>query len=220
MSQTSIPSAAIQAFKASIHGEVIGQRDEGYEHARKVWNAWVDKHPALIVRCADVSNVIAAMHFARRHDLTVAVRGGGHDLAGHGVCDDGLVIDLSRMKGIQVDPQQRIARAEPGLTNAEFLRATQSFGLAAPTGIVGHVGLSGLTLAGGEGWLSGSFGLVIDNLLAVEIVTADGRLLTASANEHPDLFWAVRGGGGNFGVVTAFTYRLHPLTQVYELPSS
>jgi len=144
----------------------------------------------------------------------LAVRGGGRDLAGHGVCDDGLVIDLSQMKGIQVDPQQLIARAEAGLTNAEFLQATQPFGLATTTGTVGHVGLSGLTLGGGEGWLAGRFGLTIDNLLAVEIVTADGSLLTASATEHPDLFWAVRGGGGNFGVVTAFTFQLHPVAQV------
>ena len=209
-----ISQAALQQFEANFHGEVVGSNDESYESARKVWNALVDKHPAFIARCVNVSDVIAAFQFACGQDLTVAVRGGGHDLAGHGVCDDGLVIDLSQMKGIQIDSERRIARTQPGLTNAEFLQATQQFGLAAPTGIVGHVGLSGLTLGGGEGWLAGRFGLVIDNLLAVEIVTADGSLLTANANEHPDLFWAVRGGGGNFGIVTAFTFQLHPLTRV------
>ena len=214
MFDRAINAEAFQHFKASLHGEVIGPNDEGYENARRVWNGMVDKHPALIVRCVDVLDVMSAVRFARRHDLTVAVRGGGRSLAGHGVCDDGLVIDLSQMKGIQVDPQQRLARAEPGLTNEEFLQATQPFGLATTTGTAGHVGLSGLTLGGGEGWLAGRFGLTIDNLLEVEIVTADGSLLTASTNEHPDLFWAVRGGGGNFGVVTAFTFQLHPVAQV------
>jgi FAD/FMN-containing dehydrogenase len=214
MSHSTLHPTILQDFKTSMHGEVINPADADYDNARRVWNGWIDKHPALIARCADVSDVINAIKFARRHDLTVAVRGGGHDLAGHGVCDDGLVIDLSQMKGIQVDPKQHRAHAQPGLTNAEFLRASQPFGLATPTGIVGHVGLSGLTLGGGVGWLSGRFGLMIDNLLAVEIVTADGKLLTASAMEHSDLFWAVRGGGGNFGVVTDFTFQLHPVTQV------
>src|SRR5579884_3625413 len=214
MSHTPIHPKALQNFKASLHGEVIGPNDEDYESARRVWNAMVDKHPALIVRCVDASDVISAVQFARMQEIEVAVRAGGHDLAGHGVCDDGLVIDLSQMKSIHVDPQQRIARAEPGLTNAEFLRATQQFVLATPPGIVGHVGLAGLTLGGGYGWLSGRYGLTIDNLLAVEIVTADGNLLMASATEHPDLFWAVRGGGGNFGIVTAFTFQLHPLVRV------
>jgi hypothetical protein len=214
MFYTSINPRALQDFKASLHGGVIDPNDEGYESARRVWNGMVDKHPALIVRCVDVSDVIRAVQFARRQDLTVAVRAGGHDVSGHGVCDDGLVIDLSQMKDIQIDSEKRMARAEAGLTSGEFLRATQSFGLAIPTGVFSTVGLSGLTLGGGIGWLSSRYGLTIDNLLAVEMVTADGTLLTISATEHLDLFWAVRGGGGNFGVVTALTFQLHPLTQV------
>jgi FAD binding domain/Berberine and berberine like len=214
MFSTSINPKALQDFKASLHGEVIGPNDEGYESARRVWNGMVDRHPALIVRCVDVSDVISAVQFARGQDLTVAVRAGGHDVSGHGVCDDGLVIDLSLMKGIQVDPEKHIARAEAGLTSGEFLREAQTFGLALPTGVFSTVGLSGLTLGGGIGWLSSRYGLTIDTLLAVEVVTADGRLLTASASEHPDLFWALRGGGGNFGVATAFTFQLHPLAQV------
>lgn len=214
MSHTPLHPTALQDFKASLHGEVIGPHEEGYDSARHVWNGMVDRHPALIVRCVDVSDVIRVVQFARSHDLTVAVRAGGHDVSGHGVCDDGLVIDLSQMKGIQVDPEKRVARAEAGLTSGEFLRATQPLGLALPTGVFSTVGLSGLTLGGGIGWLSSRYGLTIDNLLAVEMVTADGSLLTASANEHPDLFWAVRGGGGNFGVVTALTFQLHPLAQV------
>jgi FAD/FMN-containing dehydrogenase len=214
MSSTPIYLQALKAFKASLHGKLIGPNDEEYEHARRVWNGWADRHPALIVRCVDASDVISAVQFARHHDLTVAVRGGGHDVSGHGVCDDGLVIDLSPMKGIRVDPEKRVAHAEAGLTSGEFLRATEPFGLALPTGVFSTVGLSGLTLGGGIGWLASRYGLTIDNLLAVEIVTADGDLLTASATEHPDLFWAVRGGGGNFGVVTALTFQLHPVAQV------
>jgi FAD binding domain/Berberine and berberine like len=214
MFDTGINPATLQDFKASMHGNVIAQGDGGYDNARRVWNGSIDRHPALIAYCANVSDVIAAVQFARSQNLPVAVRGGGHDVAGHGVCDDGLVIDLSQMKGIQIDPEQRIARAEPGLTSGEFLREIQQSGLAIPTGVFSSVGISGLTLGGGIGWLSGKYGLTIDNLLAVDIVTADGTLLTASATEHPDLFWAVRGGGGNFGVVTAFTFQLHPLAQV------
>jgi FAD/FMN-containing dehydrogenase len=214
MHPTSINPRDLQDFKASVHGKVIGPNDEDYQSARRVWNGRIDRHPALIVRCIDVSDVISAVQFARGHDLTVAARGGGHDVGGLGTCDDGLVIDLSRMKEIQVDPQKCIARAQAGLTSGEFLRATQPSGLALPTGVFSTVGLSGLTLGGGIGFLSSRLGLTIDNLLSVEIVTADGNLLTASATEHPDLFWAVRGGGGNFGVVTAFTFQLHPLAQV------
>lgn len=214
MFHTMINPTTLQNFKARLHGELISPGDEGYESARRVWNGMVDRHPALIVRCTNVSDVIRAVQFAHSQDLSVAVRAGGHDVAGHGICDDGLVIDLSLMKGIQVDPQQRIARVEPGLTSGEFLHATQQFGLAIPTGVFSSIGLSGLTLGGGIGWLSAKYGLTIDNLLVVEIVTADGSLLTASATEHPDLFWAVRGGGGNFGVVTALTFQLHPLAQV------
>jgi FAD/FMN-containing dehydrogenase len=224
MTHTPIHSKALQNFQSSLHGEVIGPGDEHYENARKVWNGTIDRRPAIIVRCVNVSDVINAVQFARSQNLPVAVRGGGHDVAGHGVCDDGLVINLSQMKGIQVDPEQCFARAEPGLTSGELLSEIQQFGLAMPTGVFSTVGISGLTLGGGVGWLSGKYGLTIDNLLSVEIVTADGSLLTANSTEHSDLFWAVRGGGGNFGVVTAFTFRLHPLAQVlagnviYPLP--
>ncbi|SRR6266487_57578 len=214
MTDTTINSRTLHDFKASLHGHLISPGDQDYESARRVWNGIVDRHPALIVRCAGTSDVMYAIQFARAQRLTLAVRGGGHDVSGHGVCDDGLVIDLSLMKGIQVDPEKRIARAEAGLTSGEFLRETQKFGLALPTGVFSTVGLSGLTLGGGIGWLSSRYGLTIDNLLAVEMVTADGNTLTASASEHPDLFWALRGGGGNFGVVTAFTFQLHPLAQV------
>ena len=214
MSHTPIHPTALQDFKASLHGEAIGPHDADYDNARRVWNGLADKHPALIARCVDVADVIAAVQFAHDQHLEVAVRGGGHDVAGHGTCDDGLVIDLSLMKGIQVDLEKRIARAEPGLTSGEFLRETQQFGLAIPTGVFSTIGLSGLTLGGGVGWLSARYGLTIDNLLEVDIVTAGGTLLMASATHHPDLFWAVRGGGGNFGVVTALTFQLSSLATV------
>jgi len=214
MSHTPIHPTALQDFKASLHGEAIGPHDADYDNARRVWNGLADKHPALIARCVDVADVIAAVQFAHDQHLEVAVHGGGLDVAGHGTCDDGLVIDLSLMKGIQVDLEKRIARAEPGLTSGEFLRETQQFGLAIPTGVFSTVGLSGLTLGGGVGWLSAKYGLTIDNLLAVDIVTAGGTLLMASATQHPDLFWAVRGGGGNFGVVTALTFQLYSLATV------
>jgi FAD binding domain len=211
MLNRAIKSEALQGFKEHLHGELIGPGDGGYESARRVWNGMIDKYPALIARCSGVSDVVRAIQFARCHHLPVAVRGGGHSYAGNGTCDGGLVIDLSPMKHVQVDPAKRIAWAQAGLTLGELIRETQSFGLALPVGTASDTGLSGLTLGGGLGWLMGKYGLTIDSLLAVEIVKADGCVLQASATENADLFWAVRGGGGNFGVVTAFAFHLHPV---------
>jgi len=171
----------------------------------------IDRRPALIARCSGVADVIEAVNFARDHALPVAVRGGGHNVAGLAVCDDGLMIDLSALKGIHIDPQRHIARAQPGVLWGELDRESQLFGLATPGGFVSTTGIAGLTLGGGFGWLSRKHGFTVDNLLAVDVVTADGRFLTASQDEHPDLFWGVRGGGGNFGVATSFQYQLHPV---------
>jgi FAD/FMN-containing dehydrogenase len=205
---------AVATLASHLRGEVIQPGDPGYDDARRVWNGMVDRHPALIVRCAGVADVLAAVAFAGDAGLPVAIRGGGHSAAGNGVCDDGIVIDLSRMKGMRVDPVARTARAEPGLTWGEFDAETQVFGLATTGGIVSTTGIAGLTLGGGIGWLMRKHGLTCDNLLAADIVLADGRFLHASETEHPDLFWALRGGGGNFGIVTSFHYQLHPVDQV------
>jgi FAD/FMN-containing dehydrogenase len=194
-----------------FQGALVGPEDAGYDAARAVWNGMVDKHPALIAFCTSAEDVAIALDFAQRRALPIAVRAGGHNIAGCSVCDDGLVIDLSRMKAIAVDPERRVARAEAGLNLGEFDAATQRFGLATTMGVNSDTGIAGLTLGGGLGRLARKHGLACDNLLAAELVTADGRRLRASAAEHADLFWALRGGGGNFGVVTAFEYRLHPL---------
>ena len=201
-------------FAAGIQGEVIGPADTAYETARRVWNGMIDRYPALIVRCAGPGDVRRALDFARSQDLLVALRGGGHNVAGNGTCDGGMVIDLGPMKTIAVDPVRRTVRAGPGLTWGELDRATQTAGLALPGGIQSTTGIAGFTLGGGFGYLSRLHGLTCDNLLAAEVVTADGAALTASATDHPDLFWGLRGGGGNFGIVTAFTYRLFPLGPV------
>ena len=211
---TVLKDTAIEAFRTSVRGELLRPCDTGYETTRKVWNGMIDRRPALIIRCTGVADVIAAVQFARTHELLVAVRGGGHNVAGHAVCDGGLMIDLSRMKGLRVDPVHRTAHAQPGLTGGEFDRETQAFGLATPLGYISTTGIAGLTLGGGYGWLARSYGLASDNLLSVDLVTADGQCLTASATEHPDLFWGVRGGGGNFGIVTSFEYQLHPVGPV------
>jgi hypothetical protein len=205
---------ALQDFRASLHGAVIMPDDAGYDSARRVWNGMIDTYPAMIIRCATRADVAQAVGFARREPLPVAVRGGGHSVCGQSVCDGGIVIDLSQMKGIRVDPLTRTARAEAGLTLGEFVRELQPFGLGTTTGTVAGTGLSGLTLGGGLGWFMGKYGLTIDNLLSVDLVTADGRLLRASATEHPDLFWGLRGGGGNFGIVTSFAFQLHPVGAV------
>jgi hypothetical protein len=209
-----LDEAAVQDFRASVRGELLRPSDAGFDTARKVWNGMVDKTPALILRCAGVSDVMTAVDFARSNDLLVAVRGGGHNVGGSAVCDRGLVIDLSRMKGVRVDPARRTARAEGGVTWGEFDRETQAFGLASTGGTVSTTGIAGLTLGGGVGWLVRKHGLACDNLLSVDIVTADGQLRTASASENEDLFWGLRGGGGNFGVVTSLEYRLHPVGPV------
>jgi FAD/FMN-containing dehydrogenase len=200
-----------ERLRESVHGPVIGAQDEGYDEARAIWNGAIDRRPACIVRCTGVADVVAAVGFARERGLLVAVRSGGHGVGGQALCDGGLVIDLSPMKGIHVDPQARTARAEAGVLWGELDRETQLFGLATVGGIVSHTGVSGLTLGGGIGWLMRKYGATVDNLLSVDLVTADGELVTASENENPDLFWGVRGGGGNFGIVTSFEYRLHPV---------
>ena len=209
---------AIQELAAQLRGTLLRPGDAGYEQACKVYNGMIDKHPALIAHCVDVADVIAAVNFAREHKLTLAVRGGGHSGPGLGTCDDGLVIDLSGMKGIRVDPTARTVRVEGGCTWGEVDHATHAFGLATPSGFISTTGVGGLTLGGGIGYLSRTLGLTIDNLLGVDMVLADGSFVTASAEEHADLFWAVRGGGGNFGVVTSFLYQLHPISTVYGGP--
>lgn len=212
--QTALAVETIDAFKTSLRGALLCPGDSGYDDARRIWNAMIDRRPAFIVRCAGVADVMQAVQFARTHDLLVAVRGGGHNVAGNAVCDDGLMIDLSPMKSVHVDPAARTARAEGGATWGDFDHETQAFGLATTGGVISSTGVAGLTLGGGIGWLMGSYGLSCDNLLSVDLVTAEGKLVKASASEHPDLFWGVRGGGGNFGVATSFEFRLHPVSQL------
>lgn len=202
---------SLQGLKGGLRGEILQPGGEGYDQARQVWNAMIDRKPALIVRCRGAGDVIAAVKFARQNSMLVAVRGGGHSVIGHSVCDGGMVIDLSLMKSVRVDPAAMTARAEGGCTWHDVDYETQAFGLAVTGGQVSHTGIGGLTLGGGFGYLARAFGLTIDNLLSVDIVTAEGELLHASSAENPDLFWAVRGGGGNFGIVTSFEYRLHRL---------
>ena len=214
MSQMSLDSHTLRKLGDSLHGTLICPGDQEYEATRRVWNGMIDRKPTLIVQCADAADVITAIHFAQAERLPVSVRGGGHNVGGLAVCDQGIVIDLSRMKGLKIDPLTATARAEAGLTLGEFTRGTQVFGLATTTGIVSTTGLAGLTLGGGIGWLMGKYGLTIDNLRSVEIVTAEGKRLKASATQEPDLFWTVRGGGGNFGIVTSFEFQLHPLGPV------
>ena len=203
-------TAAVQDLEAHLLGELIRPAHDDYDAARRVYNLRVDRRPALIVRAADAADVIRAVTFAREHDLPLAVRSGGHSMAGHGTTDGGLVLDLSRMQGLSIDPARRVAWAQPGLTWGQYAERANAYGLATSAGDTASVGLGGLTLGGGIGWMVRKHGLTIDNLLSVELVTADGRLVRASADEHPDLFWALRGGGGNFGVATAFQYRLSP----------
>jgi FAD/FMN-containing dehydrogenase len=192
----------------------LAQRDPGYDDARRVFNAMIDRYPALIARVQDAEDVRRTVHFAREHALPLSVKGGGHNVAGSAACDDGVMMDLSLLKGIQVDPERRIAVAQPGLVLGEVDAATQAFGLATPLGTASITGIAGLTLGGGIGWLNGKHGLACDNVIAAEVVTADGELLRASATENANLYWAVRGGSGNFGVVTSFEYALHPVDRV------
>lgn len=210
---------SIDQLKARLRGELIQPSDPAYEAARKVHNGMIDKRPALIAKCVDVADVIACVNFARETGTLLAVRGGGHNAGGLGICDGGLVADLSRMKGIRVDPAGRTVRAEGGCTWGDVDHATNAFGMATPSGIISTTGVAGLTLGGGIGHLSRKYGLSIDNLMAVDMVLADGSFVTASADQNPDLFWAVRGGGGNFGVVTSFLFRVHPVSTVYAGPT-
>lgn len=209
---------AITQFKTSFHGTLIQPFDSGYDDARKVYNAMIDRHPRLIAMCANVADVISAVNFGRENNMLVSVRCGGHNAAGLGVCDEGLVIDLASMRGIRVDPVARTSQVEGGCTWADVDHATHAFGLATPSGIVSTTGVGGLTLGGGIGHLTRKCGLTIDNLLSADMVLADGRFVTASANENEDLFWAIRGGGGNFGVVTSFQFKLHSISTDYAGP--
>jgi FAD/FMN-containing dehydrogenase len=208
---TALDDAALADRAPHFRGELIRPGDPQYDAARAIWNGAIDRHPGLVARCTGAADVRAAVRFARERDPLVAVRGGGHNVAGTAVCDVGLVIDLSPMQGLWVDPAGQTARAQPELLWGEFDRETQVFGLAAPGGIITHTGIAGLTLGGGLGWLTRRHGLAADNVLSADVVTADGDFLRASAEEHADLFWGLRGGGGNFGVVTSFEYRLHPV---------
>jgi FAD/FMN-containing dehydrogenase len=213
-----LDEAAVEGLAASLRGELIRPGDAGYDDARMVYNAMIDKHPALIVRAQDVADVIATVNFARQQGLLLAIRGGGHNGPGLGTVDDGVVLDLSPMRGVRVDPVARTARVEGGATLGDVHHATEPFGLALPSGIISTTGVGGITLGGGLGHLTRQLGLTIDNLLEADVVLADGSVVTASKDEHPDLFWALRGGGGNFGVVTSFLFRLQPLPRLYAGP--
>jgi hypothetical protein len=209
--RTSLEAPAVAALAESFRGEVVSPSDAHYDEHRKVWNGSIDRHPALIARCAGVADVRDAVRFGREHELLVAVRGGGHSFPGLSVCDDGMVIDLGAMKGIRVDPDTQTVRVQAGVLLGELDRETQAFGLAVPSGIVTHTGVAGLTLGGGIGWVMRKYGLTVDQLLSAEVVTAGGETVRASEDENADLFWGIRGGGGNFGVVTEFEFRLNPL---------
>ena len=206
------------SLRSNMRGEVIEASDAGYNEARKIYNRIIDRRPRMIARCADVADVIAAVNFGREHKLLIAIRGGGHNFAGLGICDDGLVIDLSRMNYVRVDPKKRTILAGGGAVLGDIDHAAHAFGLAVPAGILSTTGVAGLTLGGGIGHLTRQCGLTIDNLLSVDVVLADGRFLTANAKDNPDLFWAVRGGGGNFGVVTSFLFKAHPIHTDYAGP--
>ncbi|MFC7399544.1 FAD-binding oxidoreductase [Chelatococcus sp. GCM10030263] len=204
-----IPGPALEALVMQLRGRTLQADDMAYTDACAIWNAMIDRRPGLILRCAGAADVINAVRFARDHDLLVAVRGGGHNIAGNAICDGGLMIDLSQMRSVRVDPTAERAWIEPGATLADVDKETLAFGMVIPTGINSTTGIAGLTLGGGFGWLTRKFGLTIDNLLSVDVVTADSELRRASETENPDLFWALRGGGGNFGIVTAFEFKLN-----------
>jgi FAD/FMN-containing dehydrogenase len=214
---TTIHTEALETLKNCFRGEILLPEDKGYDNARQIWNAMFDRKPAIIARCIGTTDVIDAVNFARENDLLVAVRGGGHNSAGKAVCDDGLMIDLSPMRRVLVNPKAQTARVDGGCLLGDVDHETQLHGLAVPAGIVSHTGVGGLTLGGGFGWISRKHGLTIDNLISAEVVTADGSLLTASADENTDLFWALKGGGGNFGIVTSFEVRCAEIgTEVYS----
>jgi FAD/FMN-containing dehydrogenase len=216
--QSALSDSDIQALRSQLRGPLIEPDDPAYEAARQLYNGMIDKRPRLIARCVNAADVIAAVNFGRDHDLLVAIRGGGHNGPGLGSCDNGLVVDLSLMKSVRVDPARRTVRVEAGCTSGDVDHATHSFGLAVPFGIVSTTGVAGLTLGGGTGYLTRKYGLTIDNLLEADVVLADGGFVTASVTENPDLFWALRGGGGNFGAVTSFLFQAHPVSTVYAGP--
>jgi FAD/FMN-containing dehydrogenase len=209
-----IHEAVVEDFRNTLRGAALAPGDEGYDAARTIWNAMIDNRPALIARCRGAADVMASVNLARDHNLPLSIKGGGHNVAGKAVCDGGLMIDLSLMKSIRVDPAARTAQVEPGVLWGELDHETHAFGLATPGGVVSSTGVAGLTLGGGQSWLTGKHGLTIDNLLSADVVLSDGSLVHASASEHADLFWALRGAGANFGVVTSFEYRLHPVETV------
>src|SRR5512134_458475 len=206
-----IPSDVLEGLRRALRGSVPLPGGPGYDGARTVWNAMIDKRPGLVVQCGGAADVLQAIRFGRDHGILIAVKGAGHNIAGSAVCDGGLMLDLSPMKSVHVDPANLTARVEPGVTLGEFDREAQAFGLATSLGINSTTGVAGLTLGGGFGWLSRSFGHSIDNLISADVVTARGELVRASQEENADLFWGLRGGGGNLGVVTSFTFRLHPV---------
>lgn len=208
---TALQHSTIGDLEDGFEGEIILPQDAAYDEACTIWNGMIDKHPAAIARCATTSDVVRALNFARENKILLAIRGGGHNIAGSALCDDGLVIDFSRMKAANVDPRRRRVTIQAGATLADLDAATQAHGLATPTGINSTTGIAGLTLGGGFGWLSRKYGMTIDNLEAAQVVTAAGEVVRASDTDHPDLFWALRGGSGNFGVVTHFEFRLHPV---------
>jgi FAD/FMN-containing dehydrogenase len=207
-SASSHSDGAVNALRDRLNGNLEQPGDPGYDDARRVFNAMIDRHPAAIVRCADSSDVVEAVNFARESGLLVTVRSGGHGVAGHCIADDGLMIDLSPMKGLTVDTERRIAYAQPGLRLGEFIHGTERYGMVSPTGTVSDTGIGGLTLGGGFGWLMGKYGLAVDNIAAADVVLASGELVHASEDDNPDLLWALRGGSGNFGVVTSFEMKV------------
>ena len=210
-SVTTVPGAAVEALAGGVRGEFLLPGSPGYDTARDIWNGMIDRRPGMILRCAGNSDVVAAVRFAREHDLLVAVKGGGHNVAGNAVCDGGLMIDLSAMRGVHVDPAARRARAQGGATWGDFDAETQLYGLGTTGGLISPTGVAGLTLGGGIGWLARAHGLACDNLVSVDVVTADSDLVTASKAENGELFWGLKGGGGNFGIATSFEFDLYPV---------
>lgn len=210
-SKVPVDAATLETLRSSLRGAMLLPGDDGYDKSRTVWNAMIDRKPALVIRCAGVADIRQAVRFANKHRLLTAIKGGGHNIAGNGVCEGGLLIDLSSMRAVTVDPANNVVHVEPGATLGDLDHECQSFGLATPMGINSTTGVAGLTLGGGFGWLSRKFGMSVDNLRSADVVTADGNLVCANAKEHPDLFWAIRGGGGNFGVVSRFEFALHPV---------
>lgn len=208
-------SVSFKELSKNLQGRVLTQQDGGYDEARRIFNAMIDRRPMAIAQCASTSDVALCVSFSREHDLPISVRGGGHNVAGSAVCGGGLMIDLSRMKGIEVDTNKRVARAQTGMLLGDFDHATQAHGLATTLGVISKTGIAGLTLGGGYGWLSGKYGLACDNVISAEVVTAAGRVLQASETENSDLFWAIRGAGANFGVTTRLDYRLHPVDSIF-----